>query len=541
MRATSARVPDVQQTPIAQRTLARYSTSLLLLAILVLAAGLRFWNVTHDSDLSASVSQDAPEKFYEARQLARTGTLPGAPNERYLLYNQPLFVIRSYAAIWLTMARLGLPTDDQRMRVGFTAYMILFSLGTLVLVFLLGQLVFSEAAPALLAALLFATFPVNVMGSLYVKEDIPLMFWFTAAMLAFCALVKSGRKGFYLWSGALIGLAIGTKFTGLLLLPIFLLAHLLVVFNAPKAVRLRALFAWQSIASLGLAALMFAIFNPQIITEWPAFRQGFLFQVQYAGSGHRDGTVIRGIDYWWTFYLRYAIVPGITVPATVLGLAGLLLALVKRNQLLILLSVALLLAYFQVESSPAKPFPFFARYLHMAYPLLALLAAYAFFALWRRLHGRTLTRLLAIVVGLILVFVPLGTSALLAAGARPDTRDLATDWIEENLSHGARIALGSRTYSPQHLNDQFSVRYDDSIHTRSVQQLKDAKFEYVIVNSFQYDRYPYSVTSSAVSRQAVQGYAAFARELKLVREFAPPFPFQTYGEHNPVIRIYRIP
>ncbi|MEP7187747.1 MAG: glycosyltransferase family 39 protein, partial [Roseiflexaceae bacterium] len=283
-----------------QRTWARYSTSLLLLAVFVLAAGLRFWNVTHDADLAASVSSDAPEKFNEARQLAHEGTLPSKPGERYLLYNQPLFVIRSYAAIWQATARLGLPTDDQHMRVGFTAYMILFSLGTLVLVFLLGRLVFDEAAPALLSSLLFAVFPVNVMGSLYVKEDIPLMFWFTAAMLAICALVKSGQKGWYLWSGALIGLAIGTKYTGLLLLPIFLLAHLLVVWNAPKAERLRALFAWQSIASLGLAGLTFVIFNPQIITEWPDFRQGFLFQVQYAGSGHRDGTVIRGIDYWWT-------------------------------------------------------------------------------------------------------------------------------------------------------------------------------------------------------------------------------------------------
>ena len=58
-----------------QRFWARYSASLLLM-ILVLAAGLRFWNVTHDSDLAASVSSDAPEKFLEARQLAIEATLP---------------------------------------------------------------------------------------------------------------------------------------------------------------------------------------------------------------------------------------------------------------------------------------------------------------------------------------------------------------------------------------------------------------------------------------------------------------------------------
>jgi hypothetical protein len=263
--------------------------------------------------------------------------------------------------------------------------------------------------------------------------------------------------------------------------------------------------------------------------------------VQYAGSGHRDGTVIRGIDYWWTFYLRYAIVPGITLPATIFGLAGMLLALIRRNGLLIVLSITLLLLYFQVESSPAKPFPFFARYLHMAYPLLALLAAYAFVALWQRLRAQTSTRVLAIIAGLILMLTPLVTSTLLAAGARPDTRDVATGWIAATLPHGARIAMGSRTYSPQHLGDLFTVRYDDSIHTRSVQQLKQARFEYLVVNSFQYDRYPYSVASSEVSRRAIQGYAAFERELSLVQVFAPQFPFQTYGEHNPVIRIYKIP
>jgi len=526
---------------MAQRTWPRYATSLLLIAILALAASLRFWNITHDSDLAASVSPDAPEKFYEARQLARAGTLPSEPGKRYLLYNQPLFVIRSYAAIWQASARLGLPTDDYHMRVGFTAYMILFSLGTLLLIIVIGSVVFGEAGPALLAALLFATFPVNVMGSLYVKEDIPLMFWFTAAMLAICMLIDSSHKRFYLYGGALIGLAISAKYTGLLLLPIFLLAHLLVVSRAPRSERLRALFAWQSIAALGLAALTFALFNPQIISEWPDFRQGFLFQVQYAGSGHRDGTVIRGMDYWWTFYLRYAIVPGITLPATIFGLAGMLLALSRRNRLLIVLSITLLLLYFQVESSPAKPFPFFARYLHMAYPLLALLAAYAFVALWQRLRARTSTRVLAIIAGLILVLTPLVTSTLLAAGARPDTRDVATRWIAATLPHGARIAMGSRTYSPQHLGDQFTVRYDDSIHTRSVQQLKQARFEYLVVNSFQYDRYPYSVASSEVSRRAIQGYAAFERELTLVQVFAPQFPFQTYGEHNPVIRIYKIP
>ena len=33
--------------------------------------------------------------------------------------------------------------------------------------------------------------------------------------------------------------------------------------------------------------------------------------------------------------------------------------------------------------------------------------------------------------------------------------------MADNMPHGARITLGSRTYSPQHLNEMFDVRYDD--------------------------------------------------------------------------------
>jgi hypothetical protein len=519
----------------------RQQSSVVLVAILLLAAGLRFWNVTHDSDLSATVSTDARGKFIDVKHLVTEGDIPTDPNQRYELFNQPLFLIRSYGAIWKAMSLIGLDTDDERMRIGFTAYMILLSLGTVALVFLLGKIVFEERNPALYASLLFAVFPVNVVGSLYVKEDIPLMFWFTAAMVAMAALVRTGRRGGYLWSGPLIGLAVATKYTGLLLLPIFILAHLFVVFHRCRADRVRGLFAWQFFAALGLAALAFVVFNIQVITEWPDFLQGFLFQVQYANTGHRDGTVIRGIDYWWTFYLRYAIAPGITLPVTLFFLTGLVISAIKRNRPLMLVSAAVLITYFQFENSPAKPFPFFARYLHMAYPLMAILVTYALFELRGRMQHRTSTRTIGVLVGLFLVLVPLCKSTIIAAGVRSDTRLLATRWIEANLPRGARIALGSRPYTPQHLDGEFQVRYYDTIHSKSVQQLKAEKFAYLVVTSFQYDRYPFSLKSSAVSRAAVQGYQAFERELQLIQEFRPQFSFQSYGEHNPVIRIYRIP
>lgn len=517
-------------------------TAIFLAIILILAASLRFWNVEHDTDLSRTFSGDARGKFGLAQVIATGGEFSMTLEERYRLYRQPLFLIKSFGTIWRVTNLLGIDASDEGMRMGFNAYMILFSLATIVLVFLLGKSVSGDRNQALFGALLFATFPVNVVGSLYVKEDIPLMFWFTAAMAAMAFLVQGGRKKYYLWIGLLIGLAIATKYTGLLLLPIYLLAHLMVVFRQPKSDRIRTLFSWQLFAGAGLGVLAFLIFNPHVLTEWPAFWQGFLYQLNYARNGHQDGTAISGQDYWWTFYLRYAIWPGITFLVNLFFLAGLVISFVRRNRAAILISAAVLLVYFQFENSLAKPFPFFARYLHIIYPLMAVLAAFAFFELWHHLQRSRLTRAIGVVLGLLLVLVPLAKSTLLVAGARPDTRILAVEWMEDNLPAGSQIYLSSRSYSPHHFESGlFELQYDPNVHRKSVQALIEDGADYLVVSSFQYDRYRFSWKFTDVARQAYEGYQAFDRELELVREFHPQFSFQSYGQHNPVIKIYKIP
>jgi hypothetical protein len=517
-------------------------TIFLLTAILVLAAGLRFWNVGFDSDLKRYFSGDARNKFYNTKYLVTTGEIPEEVVERSKLYRQPMFLIKSYGWIWKAVDIIGFDTSDIRMRKGFTTYMILFSLGTVVLVYFLGYLVTGRQTQGLYAALLFAALPVNVLGSLYVKEDIPLMFWFTATFVALSALVKTGSQRIYFISGILIGLAVSTKYPGLLLFPLFLLAHLFVVLNLPRNDRVKGLMNWRFFVSLALVGLVFLMINFHVVTEWADFVQGFQSQVVYASAGHHDGTVIRGADYWWTFYLRYAILPGITFLATTFFLTGMALAIVKKNKPAILISVAVVFIYFYFESSPAKPFPFFARYLQMIYPLMAVLATLAFFELWAHLRRRPLTKIIGIIVGLLLMLVPLATSVIVAAGVNPDTRITASQWIDQNIPSGTRIFTGSSTYCPHHLNNKrVHVKYDNEVYFKSSKELSANDFQFLIVCSFDYDRYRYSLKSSAVSQKAYKAYQDFDRELQLIKVFKPRFSFQTYGSHNPIIMVYKIP
>ncbi|MDX1416523.1 MAG: glycosyltransferase family 39 protein [Candidatus Promineifilaceae bacterium] len=517
-------------------------TLFFLIMILLLAAGLRFWNVEHDTDLQRVFSGDARNKFERAQLLATTGEIPMAAEDRYRLYRQPYFLTGSYSIVWRLANMSGLDFSERQMRVGFNAYIILFSLATVVLVFWMAKCVLDRSDGALFAALLFAVFPVNVAGSLYVKEDIPLMFWTTAALVTMSYLVKNGQKKYYLWTGLLIGMAVATKYSALLLLGIFFLAHLFVVYDTAQGERWKAFFSWQAMLGVGLAAAAFLLVNPQVINDWVNFQKGFLYQLTYASEGHHDGTAISGRDYWWTFYLRYAIMPGISILVTLFSLGGLIFAFVKKNRPGMLIATAVLIFYLQFENSLAKPFPFFARYLHVIYPLLAVLAAYAFFALWMHLRRRPLTRALGIGLGLILVLIPLGQSTLLAAAARPDTRVLAVEWLEENLATGSNLVLNSRSYSPHSFEEgKFNLLYDSNVHNRSIEQLMAEEADYLVVSSFQYDRYRYSKDLNQRAADAFAAYQTFDEQLELVKLFQPPFSFQTYGQHNPVIKIYRIP
>jgi hypothetical protein len=138
--------------------------------------------------------------------------------------------------------------------------------------------------------------------------------------------------------------------------------------------------------------------------------------------------------------------------------------------------------------------------------------------------------------------IPLGKSTLLAAAARPDTRVLATEWMEDNLPVSSRIFLNGRSYSPHGFEaGEFDLVFDSDLHKKSIEQLVDEGADYLVVSSFQYDRYRFSKDFNEEAAAAFAAYQTFDEKLELVQIFQPQFAFESYGQHNPVIKIYRIP
>ncbi len=530
--------PELDSSPRAQTTLARPLFKrcwwgITLFAVLMLAATLRVWNFRFDRLTDQMpLTYDAYSKYLMAEQVVRGHTRP-------LSYNQPYFLIYTTAGLF-RLSRFFGAADNLWLWDLTVLYMIACSVTTVALTAAMARVLFNDRRVALMAALFFAVAPVSVIGSRYFKEDIPLMLLANAALFFLLRMIREPRGLNYAAAGLCIGLAASAKYAGFGLIPFYLLAHVLAALSAPAPGRLRLAFNPWFLVGLLLIPAGFLLFNPFVVTNWRAFCAALHAQAEYVKRGHHDGTAIRGGDYWWLFYLRYALLPGLTFPLMAAALAGWLMALWRRRPLEWFAAVFVLVNYLAAEKGLAKPFPFFARYLHQVVPMLCVFAAWALLALYDARQARP-WRGVAWAVMALCAFVPLLHSALVTAELPRDTRLTATDWINAHLEPGARVFLDDAYYSPRPSTEKFHVRYARRMYRESPESLRRWGADYLVLNSFRLGRYDYSAPFNPTAAAIRERYRDLLRDAVQVREFRPRFSLQTYGFHNPIIWVYRLP
>jgi hypothetical protein len=294
----------------------------------------------------------------------------------------------------------------------------------------------------------------------------------------------------------------------------------------------------------------------------------------------------------YLFHLLHSFPEGMGVPLSVLALAGVLLAVVRRGRREVIL-LAFPLPYFLVIGSWSSRFE---RYTLPLLPFLALFAAIALVALaaWLRerstgssgLAAATRWPGLGLAVAALLLVAPevargLHWHWLLA---QPDTRVVAGEWIEQNIPADARVAM--EPYSPAIRLSRAMVRAErerlgnsvaDTIARRRYDQflatpvpptergywlfrltrydldrLLGAKVEYVVLSGFTYQRYQRACDRYA---EACRFYQELERRGTLIYAVEPGAagqalwvgdiysPLTRLTERNrpgPPIRIYRI-
>lgn len=474
----------------------------LLVAALASGTALRFLGL-------GAVGLNSDEAVYAAQAASLAG------NEHFT----PLFpVVRAHPLLLQTLISPfyahGVP--DTAGRYATAA----FGVGTVVLTYLLGRVLYHPRVGAL-GALLLAVMPYHVVISRQIILDGPMAFFLTGALL--CLAVGARRRDgrWLVATGAALGLAVLSK--------------------EPAVIMLGSCFAFLALTTRVTRPLRYPFVGAGVAL---ALTVTYPLLTAIAGGGHGGASYLiwqlsRAPNHTFTFYLAtVGVAMGV---GTLLLAAGGLVAfhpMLGWRETLLLSWLAVPLAYFEIW--PTKGF----TYLTALAPVVALLAAVAVFRLgWRGGPRRLAAVVLAagcvvsLLVPAVLGIVRPTTSGLAGAGGLPGGRE-AGQWIATHSPersqfitigpsmanlvqfYGGRRADGlSVSPNPLHRNPTYSpIRNADLA-------LRDGTYQYIVWDTYSAHR------SQHFSDRAMDLVARF-HGLKVHEE--------KDGDGHPLIVIYEV-
>ncbi|MCK5451491.1 MAG: glycosyltransferase family 39 protein, partial [Candidatus Omnitrophica bacterium] len=214
---------------------------------------------------------------------------------------------------------------------------------------------------ALYAAAVMAVSFLNVINSHYIYTDMILVFFILLATDGIYSIYRRGSWKDYCRAGILIGLAVGTKYNGALLLVPYCVTHF--VLAKSEGMNFRKLFLAGKFW-IGLLCVMgvFVVVNPFSVLD----HQGFFSSVlKQGGAFSATG---------WKHHIFYSLAEGFSWRLTVCGIVGLILIFKKNTWGKILISFPL--AYYVVLVFKSQSF---ARYVLPIVPFLSIGCGYLFF------------------------------------------------------------------------------------------------------------------------------------------------------------------
>ena len=441
----------------------RHQRTLVLLLVLLVAAGLRFHGLDWDRGrhlhpderfLSMVVAAEGwPDSVSAYLDEARSPLNPRNVGHPYFAYGTlPTTLVR---AIGVALGRTGI--DDLTL-IGRLASAVA-SLGTVCLVFLLGVRLYADVRIALLGALLLACSVLPIQHAHFFVVD-P----FAVCLVTAAAWALAGPPRWYRYplAGACFGLALACKLSVATFAVVVAGVALREAFDAapdglprPRAARLGRLVT----SGLGAAAAAFAAFR---LAQPDAFQGPGLFDIlpsaRWLANLETTRDLVTGrldippsvqwadrTPYWfvWKNLVLWGLGPplALTAWAAWAGAAWQLAVGRAGRHLIPVVWVGVLFLH------QGGQFAMTGRYLLPLYPMLALLAAWLLFAAWHRASlrdaaagARWRRAVAAGAAGLVVVSTALWAVAFTAIYRRPHSRIVASDWIYRHVPDGATLA-----------------------------------------------------------------------------------------------------
>jgi len=305
----------------------------------------------------------------------------------------------------------------------------------------------------------------HVRDSHFFCTDVPMTFFLVLILYLCAAIVERKKESTYLLIGAATGIAIATKQTALLVIPVILAAHLISLWKG-RGYSLKehwlALVSRASLKKLAIVAvvtvLAFLIADPFVVMNPGSFLDRNIKTFDYVKGAIQPQWTFQftgaTVGYWFSNVLYYGMGPALEI----LCLLGVLWALWKRRW-----TDGLVLAFLAIYfASIGFGYLKFIRYAIPLLPFLCLLGGRLAAALYETARTRALRFIVAmgtILVGALSVFY---TLAYLNIYRQADVRVQASRWIHENIPRGSTVAYNISYATPLFGEMFFHPQFYDS-------------------------------------------------------------------------------
>jgi len=363
--------------------------------------------------------------------------------------NFPIYLLKGVGSI---LSNFNESLADFDLRLVGRGISAVFDTGTVLLIYLLGRRLYNHRT-GLLAAI-FAAFTVLSIQQAHFCTVDSMFTFFVVLTVLFSARVINNSSRRALWAavpiGLILGLAIATKLTAVILLGVIVTAYTLRCFKGPSDGITKYSFNPGHIKS-GLAGLAIVILvavitivvtEPYIFIDW----NEFVAQTSWV----RDAVVTRASDMPWTrqyidttpylYHIRHLSIWGMGLPLAIAAWGGLLLTLalaIKRRRKSELLLLSWMLPFFLIVGAMEVKF---IRYVLPLVPFLCLVAACLFSSLYERLRGKWRPVIIGVVV-LVIASSVFYSFAHIGIYSNPHPIVQAAEWANTNIDHEGIVAV----------------------------------------------------------------------------------------------------
>lgn len=443
------------------------------------------------------------------------------------------------------------PAELVKLYITGRSLSIFFGLLTIILVFFAAKLYYSSLFAGMTAAFLMAITPLHVIWSKYIGTDSILTFQALLMLYFSFYILKNADKKIYIFAGIVMGLAGATKYSILPLMFIPVVAHYL---STEKFLN-KKLLLYLIFVPVG-----FIIGNPCSILYPRYFYDAMKYssQILVTLDPVKNPLDSFGPQNTLIFYLITAPKYSFGIPLSLLFLCGIIFAFIKRQKIDILILCWLVIFYLFISlSSPWQSMRWQLPYV----PLLCILSARFIFSVFQ--YPNKYLKTLIIAVTFFISFLTLFYSAsYLKMMTGKDIRDESSEWIEQNIPEGKKIAVPDVYFwNPSIVMTLYWYREAEPFYAGikkykiiqtdwEVEKLKKEKPDYAILSDFEY--YPILKLKNKYPHPELMPYLEKimqSDEYKLIKKFEKKpelFGITTIGGFlppelrmvNPTILIY---